>query len=473
VNDPATTPARSPWIGFSAVSVGTFMATLDGSIVNVALPTITRELHASLAGVEWIIASYLLVISAALLTAGRLGDLFGHRLIYASGLLVFTAGSGLCGLAPGLAPLVGARAVQALGACAMLAMGPAIVTSIFPAAQRGRALGTVASVVALGLTAGPPLGGFIVQHLSWRWIFFVNLPIGLAGVTWTLRALPKARPARPAPLDRSGALLQAATLGAGVAGIQAVPESGGRATALMVVALATGVLLVRHLRRVPAPVIDLDLFRSRVFSAGIAGGLLSYAALFSSTFLTPFFLTRVKGLDPGALGAMLTSVPLALSVVSPVAGWLSDRFGPRALGPVGMVALAAGLVLVGMADQDTPPVAIALRLGLCGVGMGLFQSPNNSAVMGTLPRAQLGSGGGMLATARNLGMVVGVSVASALFRARAGEVAGAPARFLAGYRAALLTGAAFALAAGVVVLARDGKGRAGEDPGVEGERRRG
>ncbi|HYS81899.1 MAG TPA: MFS transporter [Anaeromyxobacteraceae bacterium] len=457
MNDVAATPARSPWIGFSAVSVGTFMATLDGSIVNVALPTITRELHASLAGVEWIVAAYLLVISTALLTAGRLGDLFGHRLVYAGGLLVFTVGSGLCGFAPGLAPLVGARAVQALGACAMMAMGPAIVTSIFPAPHRGRALGMVASVVALGLTAGPPLGGFIVQHLSWRWIFFVNLPVGAAGVTWARRVLPRDRPARAAPLDRRGALMQAATLAAGVAAIQAVPESAGRAAALMLVALAMGVLLVRHLRRAPAPVIDLALFRSRVFSAGIASGLLSYAALFSSTFLTPFFLTRVRGLDADALGAMLISVPLALSVVSPVAGWLSDRFGPRALGPLGMVVLAAGLVLVGLADQSTPSAAIALPLGLCGAGMGLFQSPNNSAVMGTLPRTQLGSGGGMLATARNLGMVVGVSVASALFRARAGEVAGPPERFLGGYRAALFTGAALALAASVVALARDGR----------------
>ena len=390
VNDLATAPTRSPWMGFSAVSVGIFMATLDGSIVNVALPTITRELRSSIAGVEWIVAGYLLVISAALLTAGRLGDLLGHRLVYVGGLLVFTLGSGLCGLAPGLALLTGARAVQGLGASAMLAMGPAIVTAIFPATHRGRALGAVASVVALGLTAGPPLGGFIMQHLSWRWIFFVNLPIGAAGVMWSLRALPRVRPARPAPLDRRGALLLAATLGAGVAGTQAAPQSAGRVAMFITVAVATGILLVRHLRRAPAPVIDLALFRSRVFSAGIAGGVLSYAALFSSTFLTPFFLARVKGLDATALGAVLTAVPLALSVVAPVAGSLSDRFGPRALGPAGMVVLAAGLVLVGLADQGTTPGVIALRLGVCGAGMGLFQPPNNSAVMGTCRVSGLG-----------------------------------------------------------------------------------
>ncbi|HEX8908757.1 MAG TPA: MFS transporter, partial [Anaeromyxobacteraceae bacterium] len=199
-------PARSPWLGFSAVAVGTFMATLDGSIVNVALPTLRRELRAALSGVEWVVTAYLLVISVALLTAGRLGDLLGHRRVYVGGMLLFTLGSGLCGLAPGLDVLVAARAVQALGACAMMAMGPAVVTAIFPAHQRGRALGSVASVVALGLTAGPPLGGLIVQQLSWRWIFFVNLPVGVAGAVWAARALPAARPAHPPALDRRGAL---------------------------------------------------------------------------------------------------------------------------------------------------------------------------------------------------------------------------------------------------------------------------
>jgi EmrB/QacA subfamily drug resistance transporter len=453
--DASAERVRSPWLGFSAVAVGTFMATLDGSIVNVALPTLRRELRAALSGVEWVVTAYLLVISVALLTAGRLGDLLGHRRVYVGGMLLFTLGSGLCGLAPGLEALVAARAVQALGGCAMMAMGPAVVTAIFPAHQRGRALGSVASVVALGLTAGPPLGGLIVQQLSWRWIFFVNLPVGVAGAVWAARALPAARPAHPPALDRRGALLLAPVLGAGVAAIQAAPDSAARAGLLALVALGAGALLLGHLRRAPAPVIDLRLFQSRVFSAGLAAGLLSYAALFTSTFLTPFFLSQVKGLSASQLGAMLTAVPLALSLASPLAGWLDDRTGTRLLGPLGMVVLAGGLGALGCAGADTSLPSLAVRLATCGVGMGLFQPPNNSAVMGALPRERLGSGGGLLATARNVGMVAGIAAGSALFRAHAGGLrSAATGEFLAGYRAALVAGAVTALAAGCVSLAR-------------------
>ncbi len=448
--------ARSPWLGFSAVAVGTVMATLDGSIVNVALPTLRRELHASYAGVEWIVAGYLLVISALLLSAGRLGDLLGHRRVYSGGLLVFTLGSALCGTANALGALVAARALQALGAAAMMAMGPAIVTAIFPPERRGRALGAITSVVAVGLTLGPTLGGFIVQQLSWRWIFLPNLPIGVAGAAWAARVLPGTRPLHPAALDRRGALLLALALGAGVGAVQASSEGGGRPPALAAVALLAGILLVRHVRRAPAPVVDPALFASRVFTAGLVGGLLSYAALFASTLLTPFFLAHVKGLSAAGLGAMLTAIPLALSVASPAAGWLSDRFGPRLLCPIGMAVLASGLATLALAGPGDGLPSIAARLALCGAGMGLFQPPNNSAVMGALPRERLGSGGGMLATARNVGMVAGIALSGALFRARGGAT-GTAEGFLAGYRAALLAGSCLALAAGAVSLVRDSR----------------
>ena len=414
--------ARSPWFGFSAVAVGTLMATLDGSIVNVALPTLRRELGASFAGVEWVVAGYLLVISALLLAAGRLGDILGHRRVYTGGLLLFTIGSGFCGVAHALGTLVAARTLQGLGASAMMAMGPAIVTATFPPERRGRALGAITSVVAVGLTLGPPLGGFIVQHLSWRWIFLPNLPIGVAGAIWASQVLPGTRPPRPAGLDRPGALL------------------------------------VRHTRRVPAPVVDPALFGDRVFTAGIAAGLLSYSALFTSSFLTPFFLAHVKELSAGGLGAMLTAVPLALSVSSPAAGWLSDRFGPRLLCPMGMAILAAGLATLALAGPGDGLPSIAARLAACGVGMGLFQPPNNSSVMGTLPRERFGSGGGMLATARNVGMVIGIALSGALFRARGGASGDVPS-FLAGYRAALLAGACLAILSGAASLARDARRR--------------
>jgi EmrB/QacA subfamily drug resistance transporter len=445
-------PPRSPWIGFSAVAVGTVMATLDGSIVNVALPTLRRELAASYAGVEWIVAGYLLVISATLLALGRLGDLVGYRRVYVGGLLLFTLGSGLCGAAPGLGPLVAARAVQALGAAATMAMGPAIVTAIFPREKRGRALGGVASVVALGLTLGPALGGVIIQKLSWRWIFLPNLPIGVLGAFWAARVLPGIGARAGARMDHAGATLLAIALGGGIAAIQTAPGGGARPLACAAAAIAAAAALVAHIRRSRAPVLDAALFRNRAFTAGSLAGLLCYAALFHSTLLTPFFLAQVKGLGARDLGVMLTAIPLALSVASPVAGRLSDRFGPRLLCPLGAAFLALGLGSLAGAGPELGLPAIALRLAACGLGMGLFQPPNNSAVMGSLPRDRLGSGGGMLSTARNLGMVMGIALAGAIFRARGGA---GPEQFLAGYRAALLAGAAAAIAAGAVSLVRD------------------
>jgi EmrB/QacA subfamily drug resistance transporter len=439
------------------------MATLDGSIVNVALPTLARELGANIDQLQWIVSAYLLAISATLLAAGRLGDLVGHRPVYVGGLALFTLGSALCGASGGLAALVGARVVQALGATAMMAIGPAIVTAVFPPDRRGRALGSIGSVVALGLTAGPPIGGAILRELSWRWIFFVNVPIGVAGIAWSLRTVPRDRGER-ARFDGPGAALLAAALGLGLLAVDEAPARGGLAAALAAGALGAAALLAARSRRTASPVLDVSLFQSRTFAAGIAAGLLSYAAMFSQTLLTPFYLARVKGLGPGALGLMLSAVPVALSVSSPLAGWIADRFRARALPAAGMGLLAVGLSGLSAAGPEASLASVAAWLALCGFGMGLFQAPNNSSVMGALPRARLGSGGGLLATARNVGMAVGVAVSGSLFAWRAG--AGAEVgSFLGGYAIALRAGAAIAIAAALVsLLARPQASPAGAGP---------
>jgi MFS family permease len=410
----AAPPARTPdpraagpggWTAFSVVAVGTVMATLDGNIVNVALPTLAAELSAQVHELQWIVNAYLLAITAALLPMGRLGDRLGHRAVYTGGLVVFTLGSALCGAAPGLGALVAARVVQALGASAMMALGPAIVTASFPPGMRGRALGAVGTTVALGLTLGPPIGGLILSHLSWGWVFYVNLPVGIAGAAWALRILPR---------------------GGGAAG----------------------------------PLFDRSIFRIPAFSYGLVAGLLSYAAMFSQTFLTPFLLSRVLGLPVGRLGLVLASVPVALSVASPLSGWINDRFGDRALPVVGMAVLSAGLFALSLAGPGTAVWSVAARLFVTGFGMGLFQSPNNVTVMSALPRERLGLGGGLLATARNAGMAAGVALAGALFALRAGQEAGG-AEFLSGYALAARAGAALAVLAGAVSLVRARPGGAG------------
>jgi EmrB/QacA subfamily drug resistance transporter len=443
----------SPWIVFSAVAVGTFMATLDGNIVAVALPTIGRELGVGIGRLEWIVNAYLLAISATLLTQGRLGDLLGLRTLFVAGMLVFTAGSALCGAAPSYGALVAARVFQALGASAMMAIAPAAVTAAFPPTQRGRALGGMGSVVALGLTAGPPLGGLILASLSWRWVFYVNVPVGLLGAVWASRILPQRRGGSRAAFDAPGAALLAVALGAGLVAVDGIvhPEPVELAGALA--AIAAGAGLVARERRAPSPLVDGALFRNRTLSLGLLAGFLSYAAMFSQAFLTPFFLTRVLGLPPARLGLALSAVPVALSVSSPLSGWIADRFGARAIGTAGMLLLAAGLFALSGAGPGDGVASVMARLAACGAGMGLFQAPNNSAVMGSLPRERLGSGGGLLATARNVGMAVGTALAGSLFALRAGPGA-APGPFLAGYALALRAGAAIALLAAAVSALR-------------------
>ena len=447
------TRTSSPWIGFSAIAVGTFMSTLDGSIVNVALPSIRAGFGASVSGVAWIVTAYLLAVSATLLAAGRLGDILGHRRVYTGGMLLFTLASGLCGLAGSLPLLVAARALQAMGAAAMMATSLAAVTAIFPPQQRGRALGGIASVVAAGLTAGPPIGGLLVAHLSWRAIFYVNLPVGVAGAIWASRSLPGGSEAPGARFDGGGALWLALALAAGIGAVDLAPQIHSGSLGFLAVAAAAAVLLWRRERAAPSPLLDASLFRDRAFSWGLAAGLLSYAAMFSQTLLTPFLLSEVKGLGTGAMGAMLLAVPLALSLSAPLAGWLSDRFGPRWPCLAGMALLAAAEVSLALARGGDSLSSIFARLVLAGLGMGLFQPPNNSAVMGTLPRARLGSGGGMLATSRNLGMVLGVALGGALFALGTGN-GGGLGDFLAGWRLALLAGASLAVAAGLLSLAR-------------------
>ncbi len=395
---PRAAAAGGGWAAFSAVAVGTLMATLDGNIVNVALPTLGAELRAPIDRLQWIVNAYLIAITATLIVIGRLGDRLGHRAVYAGGLLVFTLGSALCGAAPGLGALVGARVLQALGASAMMAIGPAIVTASFPPGMRGRALGTVGTVVALGLTLGPPLGGLILSHLSWRWVFYVNLPVGIAGAAWALRVLPR---------------------GGGAGG----------------------------------PLVDLSIFRIRVFSWGLLAGFLAYAAMFSQTFLTPFLLARVLHLSPGRLGLVLVSVPVALSVASPLSGWISDRFGARWLPALGMIVLGGAFASLSAAGAGATVASVSAHLVAAGFGLGLFQSPNNATVMSALPRPRLGSGGGLLATARNAGMAAGVALAGTLFALRAGRDASGP-EFVHGYALALRAGAALALLAAAASLVR-------------------
>lgn len=459
------------WRVFALVATGVFMATLDGSIVNVSLHAIAQHFGVVVGPlVSWVVLAYLVVVTSLLLTVGRLADLFGHRLIWTLGLLVFTAGSALCGWAPSLAMLIGARAIQGVGGALLMAIGPALLLSAFPPTQRGRAIGLHAVVVSVGVSSGPVLGGLVTERLGFRAIFYLNLPIGLVGALLTWLWLPHTAP-KAARFDIFGALLLAIAFGALTSGLSLGGELGFGApvaVALLVCAGLSFMLLLRHEARHAHPIVDLSLFRDRVFAAATVSLVLSFLASYALSFLLPLFLQQLRGLSLEQTGWFLTPLPLTIAVLSPLSGALSDRMGTRFLAAVGMLLLSVGLALLTLIGPETGLSLVVFALVLAGLGQAIFRAPNNSALMGAAPAHRQGVASGLLATARVVGQSLSVAVASAIFglsgSAEAGRrlALGAPGldvgvaqhQFLVGYRRALWAMAAIALASAVSSLMR-------------------
>lgn len=445
--------ARRWWV-LLAVGIGTFMSALDGSVVNTVLPLLGRELHATVAGIEWVTTVYLLVVSGLLLGVGRAGDLYGQKRLYLAGFALFVLGSALCGLATSAGMLVAMRAFQALGASMLFANSPAILTKSFPAEQRGRALGAQGTMTYLGLTAGPSLGGWLASTFGWRSVFYINVPIGLVALLLSWRVVANDRPARVAePFDFAGAAVFLAGL---VALLLALDQghawgwTSAPVLALLALALVLLAAFVRLERRRPHPMLDLTLFHRRLFSAATASALLNYICVYAVLFVLPFLLVQGRGLDTAAAGLVLTAQPLVMAVVAPISGALSDRIGSRLPATVGMLILAVGLALLALLVRAAPLGAIAGALAVVGLGVGIFVSPNNSALMGAAPLHRQGIAAGVLATARNVGMALGVGLAGAVFTtvmARGGAL-------VSGVETSLLVAAAIAAVGTVTSFVR-------------------
>lgn len=436
------------------------MATMDISIVNVALPTLVQELHSDFTMMQWVPLAYVLMLTSLMLGAARLGDMLGRKRVYLTGLAIFTLGSLLCGLAPGAQWLVGSRAVQGLGSAAMQSLGVALVTEVFPADQRGKALGIIGGVVSCGLAAGPALGGIIIEGWGWRYIFLVNLVPGLAAALVVWRTLPVTGGSRTVTsFDLPGAILIFLALVSYALGMTMGQRFGFMHPAcwpLLAAAAALAAVFIRVERRTAQPMLALDIFADRVLAANLAMTFLVFINI-GGFLVIPFFLELVMGLSTGQTGLLMMVVPLTMGLASPLAGTLSDRLGPRGVSLAGLVCLAAGCLLLAFMDQDTTPWGYAWRAVLMGVGMGAFQPSNNSAVMGALPLDRLGVGSGLLALGRTLGNATGISLLGAVFYAQAlaaspqaGTMALAslsPRALSAGLRGSLTTAAGFVLVA--------------------------
>lgn len=443
------------------------MSALDGSVVNTILPVIRSTLRSDVATVEWVVTIYLLAVSGLLLSFGRLGDLRGHKRIYVTGFGSFILGSALCGAAPGAGALTAFRALQAIGAAMLFANSPAILTQNFPVAERGRALGLQATMTYLGLTAGPALGGALAGWLGWRSVFYINIPVGLLALALSIRLIPADAGARHGQqterFDVPGALCFLLGLIALLLGLNQGHAWGWTSWPILGLLLGAALFLAIFIwveLRSPAPMLDLSLFRRRIFSAAAASAVLNYICLYSITFLLPFYLIQGRGLTPGQAGLILTAQPLVMAIVAPLSGTLSDRIGSRLLSTLGMAILACGLYLLAGLGASSPAWQIAASLAVAGLGTGIFISPNTSALMGAAPRGRQGIASGILATARNVGMVLGVGLAGAVFTsvlASAATETGTPAAepaIFAATRASFLVAAVCALVGTVVSATR-------------------
>jgi drug resistance transporter, EmrB/QacA subfamily len=455
------------WYVLMAVAIGTFMATLDSSIVNVALPTISHQLHSDLSTLEWVVTAYLLTISSLLPVFGRLADLLGRKKVYSLGFLIFTLGSALCGLAQNIWFLVATRVLQAVGASMLMSNSAAIITAIFPPKERGKALGLTGTVVALGSLTGPALGGLLIGLASWRSIFYINVPIGIFGYAAALLILPKDDLRKSSEsFDFAGA--SAFTLGMiGVLlGINNGESWGWTSPSVYLSILVGAALLVFFVvieGKVEHPMINLSLFRNRPFLIGNLSGFLSFVAMFANNMLLPFYLQGILNYTPSQVGLMLMVFPVVMAVVAPISGNASDKYGPVILTTGGLVFTALGLFYFSRLPATAHYYQVIPGLLLTGFGSGMFQSPNNSSVMSSVPPQKLGIAGGINSLVRNLGMVTGIALSVSLFEAWGGVSIPKPNQiemFMSAYHYVMLVAAAIALLAAAISLNRKGYAKA-------------
>ncbi len=414
----------NPWHTLAVLCVANFLILLDTTIVNAALPDIQRDTGAGLDGALWVLDGYLLAFASLLIVFGRLGDGFGARRVFVGGLALFTFASLLCGLAGSPEELVGARVLQGVGAAALLPQALVLISASFPAHRRGAAFGIFTAVAGVASVSGLVVGGVLITELGWQSVFFLNVPVGVAGVVLAWRLVPSvAAPRRRRRVDPVGVLLATTGL-AGVAYVLVEGQRHGWGTvagpvsipAVLLVAVAALVLFVRWERRHPEPLLPLDLFRDRNVTIAVALALVTYFALFGVLLVLTLQLQSMLGMSPAMAGLAGLPWVLALTAVAPIAGRLADRVGARTLLVAGFAVYAAGVVVLAiLPTTSSSAIAYVLPLVVIGIGAGLTIAPST---FGSLGPNRAGAVSGVLDTARQVGAVLGAAVAGAVLQNR-------------------------------------------------------
>ena len=411
---------KKKWQIFFLVATSIFMSTLDSSIVNVALPYMMKELQTDLQTIQWVVLLYLVTVSSLLLSFGRLSDIKGRKSVYVSGFAIFALGSFLCAMAGTPSFLIVSRAVQGLGASMLMACSPALIVDAFPLQERGKALGMIGAVVAAGLTTGPVIGGVILDYLSWRFIFYINIPIAIAAVIGGMVVLGRACSGTGSqePMDKTGSFLLILILSGLIVFMTQISNWGPLS---MPSVLSAGIFLLAGIgffvneAAADYPLFDLALLKIRLFVFPVISSAILFAALFVIVFMMPFYLTYPCGFSASKTGLIMIVPFLFLLVLSPLAGILYDRLGSRRLCMAGMSSLALSLFSLMTIQPSMGVMSILWRIALAGIGIAIYVSPNNTAIMSYVPMDRRGVASGAVATARNIGMVIGVALAGLIF----------------------------------------------------------
>jgi EmrB/QacA subfamily drug resistance transporter len=408
---------RNRWIILGVVVLLPFMATLDSNIVNVVLPVMVNIFSVTMSSIQLIVICYLITIVSTILFFGRLGDIKGKSIIFNFGLFVFTLGSLFCGLSENLTSLVFFRIIQAIGASAAMANNQAIITQVFPANERGKALGISATFLALGTMIGPPLGGFIISYLSWHYIFLINIPIGIIATIIGIKMLPRKLNGKNEDIDFIGALI----FGASVIFLfyslitgETIGYENNTIIAGFAIAIVLFIIFICIERKLMYPLLDLSVFKNSLFSVGILCTFICYMSINSNYTIQPFYLENVLKMSPSLAGIIMIISPVLLSVISPFSGHLSDKIGSEFLTFMGLILIGIGMGLMATLKENSTIQELIVYISLISIGNGLFLSPNNSLVMSSAPINKLGIAGSINAFVRNLGQSSGVAMATLL-----------------------------------------------------------
>ncbi len=411
-------PTRNPWLILLSVALGLFMVVLDISILNIALPTISSSLHATLSAVEWTLIVYTLALTALVPFFGRISDVMGRRRLFITGLIIFSGASLLAAFSQSILWLIGARLIQAFGGALITANVLAIITDVFPAGKRGTAMGVQAILISGGASLGPIVGGFLVTRFGWQSVFLINVPIGIVAAFMGFFILPALKSDRAMePIDWLGSGLLLAGLTPLLLGVTKGPEwnwSPGSIVLVAVGLVGLALFILRELRS-RYPLVDLSLFKIKEFAAGQAAGTFATIALSALMLLFPFYWQVLRGYSAEQTGIYMLPMPLTLMVAAPLSGRLSDKLGARGIASAGLVLIMLGLFFVSRITATMPVWHVLWRIMLFGAGLGMFTAPNNNAVMSSAPAQRRGVASGLLGMFRYVGQSFGIAFAGTVF----------------------------------------------------------